>query len=612
MMNPPPATEDTAKRRSDNESSTTSSAKDKDRLVDVELASTIPEDHDQELLSELERADDTASDEDFETRPDQVDPPQPIPPRHLVGSKFLNNSALDHLPSLLRPRPPSPDVESVAPTADVSPPVEGPRHDTFWAMLYQLSVAAMFASFALSFLHNPSAPSNGSLGDTIYTTLHSSFYLLAVDTLVATIVALLWLAMLRSFVRPLVLLILVAVPILAISFSLYPFISSFGGTWHGNTVQDRAMRWLSLIPAIFAIGWTYTAYKSRGSLSRAIEILQFSTRVLAASPALILVGFTTLVAVVVWTWIWMLMFTRLFLGGHASKNFFAIDTGTWCLAIFFILTYLWTLSIASGLQRATSAATVSQWYFHRLTTPTVHSSHVVAAAFDHAFTTIFGTICLSTLLALGIRLPLLVLPRRIGGLIAMCFYTFIPGSIATLTNPLTLTYAAIHSQNLAISAQGLAEMYFISPNSPTTTLTPGAAARSDDRNGNPTPLLAYRYAKLLLHATRFVTALAFGFGGWVSTARMLTIEGATANVKGSLYAYVVGLLAGAIGWAVLGAMEGVLGGVLDAVVVCWGSEVGRGGGIGAGGGRGYCREAGELLGGDYAGAGMGRGGGIGL
>jgi len=75
-------------------------------------------------------------------------------------------------------------------------------------------------------------------------------------------------------------------------------------------------------------------------------------------------------------------------------------------------------------------------------------------------------------------------------------------------------------------------------------------------------------------------------------------------VRGSLYAYIVGLIAAAIGWGVLGSMEGVLAGVVDAVVVCWGSEVGSQGSRGGsarGGGRGearYCREAGWLFGED--------------
>ena len=51
----------------------------------------------------------------------------------------------------------------------------------------------------------------------------------------------------------------------------------------------------------------------------------------------------------------------------------------------------------------------------------------------------------------------------------------------------------------------------------------------------------------------------------------------------------MGLIAAAIGWGVLGAMDGVLTSVVDAVVVCWGSEVGRGEAK-------YCREAEWLFG----------------
>lgn len=88
-------------------------------------------------------------------------------------------------------------------------------------------------------------------------------------------------------------------------------------------------------------------------------------------------------------------------------------------------------------------------------------------------------------------------------------------------------------------------------------------------------------------------SMALGFGGWVSTARSLRLVG-TDGLRGSLYAYVVGLIAGAIGWGILGAMEGVLACIVDAVVVCWSSEVGSSG-------RGevrYCREAGDLFGRD--------------
>ena len=399
--------------------------------------------------------------------------------------------------------------------------------------------------------------------------------------------SLLWLSLLRSFVRPLTYIILIAVPVIFTSFSIYPFVASFKGPYHGSGFQDQVMRWLSFLPAIATILWSYSVYRARHSLRRAIDILEFTCRILAANPALLALGLATLAGVVLWTWIWMGMFTRVFLGGHLSrsKNVFIIDVGTWWLGVYFVLMYLWTLSIGSGIQRTTTAATVSQWYFHRLAVPAPTSQQVVMAALNHACITGIGTICLSTLLTLLVRLPLILLPRRIVNLINMFAYTFMPTSITSLTNPLTLTHAAIHSQSLNTSAKALSQHMSYLSSTPTTTLQPSTTARHS-------PLISYRLAKLLLHATRFIMSLTLGFGGWVSTARSLVIKNGGNTISGSLYAYVVGLIAGAIGWGVLGAMEGVIGGVLDGVLVCWASESKSGYERGR-----YCLEAEYLFGG---------------
>ncbi|KAI4136426.1 MAG: hypothetical protein L6R39_007792, partial [Caloplaca ligustica] len=362
-------------------------------------------------------------------------------------------------------RPPQPDSEdeSSAPP-ELSHHGERPRHDLFWGHIYLICLASLFASFCLVYLHTYT-PKN-PLGDTVYTTLHSSYHLLAIDTLVAVIVSLLWLAVLRSYVRPLVYGILIAVPIILFSFFLYPLISSFKGQTHSsNNVQDRAMRYLSFIPFLLSLLWTFTVYKGRYSFGRAISILEFSCRILAANPGLLILGFSTLLGVIAWTWVWMAMFTRVFLGGHLSsaKNFFIIDAGTWWLGAFFILVYLWTLAVGAGIQRATTAATVSQWYFHRLAVPAPTSRQVLTAAFNHATTTLFGTICLSTLVSLLIRLPFLILPRRVIALVGLCSYTLIPSTIATYTSPLTLTYAAIHSQPLSTSARAISRLSVLPP-----------------------------------------------------------------------------------------------------------------------------------------------------
>jgi hypothetical protein len=561
------------------------SSRGRGKLVDVELASTIQgsmeeiraeQDEDGNLLGDTE--DSPPAIQQFRTAPRRFRSP--------LRNQLPIHKETDEETQLEHPRPMSPDRESVPAMVQPEPTVS-PRHDRFWAEVFIIGKCALIGLFFLALLQTSAPDKKRPLGDTIYTALHSSFHLLGVYSLVSIIVGLLWLALLRSFVRPLIFGIMVSVPVILFSFFLYPLVSSFKGTWHGDSIQDKAMRWFSFVPAVLAIMWVYTVWKGRHSLSKATELLEFTGRILTTMSPLLLVGFVTLATVVLWTWLWILMFTRLFLEGHFSKsrNLFVIDISTWWLGALFVLDYFWTLAVISGVQRSTTAATVSQWYFHRNSPPTPSPRVVVQASTIHATTIMFGTICLSTFLSLAVRLPLLLLPRRVAGLITIFAYSLIPTPIASLTNPLTLTYASVHGQPLGVAARNLSQMSFVSKTSPTTTLTPASFSSPTGSS-----LVPYRLAKLLLHATRFIMCLTLGFGGWVTTARMIEVPGS--GVKGSMYAYVIGIIAGAIGWGVLGAMEGVLGGILDALVVCWGSEVG----VHGFGEVRYCREAGELFG----------------
>ncbi|KHN98225.1 Choline transporter-like protein [Metarhizium album ARSEF 1941] len=462
------------------------------------------------------------------------------------------------------------------------------KHDPFFAWIFLISFAGMLSTFVLVWLHT--SPQRSPVGDTIYATLQKSFDMLAVDTVVAVLVSFIWLAALRSFVRPLVSVILIAVPVIMLSFSLYSFISSFKGRTHGSSVQDSVMRWVSLIPAASCVLWLWLVVKGRRAIQQAIEILQFSSKILAQNPGLLIIGFGCLALIVVWTWAWLAMFTRVFMGGYFSKSLvrFVIQISSWWLGAAFILMYMWTLSVINAVHRATTAATVSQWYFHRNAGPVTPSREIVAAALGHATTTIFGSICQSTLLSLLIRAPLLFLPRRVGGAITNLAGFWIPTPIVALTNPLTITYGAIHSQSLAVSARGLDQMEIVSPTIPTTTLTPRALRLRGQANG----LLPYRLAKLLLVATRLIMATGLGFAGWVMTAKQLRIQLPDGmGVRGSAYAYVVGIMASFIGYSVMGAMEGILSGIVDGVLICYGSERRMERGHGR-----YCLEAAYLFG----------------
>ncbi|KAJ4134727.1 hypothetical protein NW768_004327 [Fusarium equiseti] len=443
------------------------------------------------------------------------------------------------------------------------------RHDPFFAWIFLIALAGMFSTFFLVWLHT--SPRKSPVGDTIYTTLQKSFHMLAVDTVVAVFVSFIWLAALRSFVRPLVSVILVAVPVIMFSFSIFSFVSSFKGRTHGTSFQDSVMRWASIVPAASCVLWIWLVVKGRRAIQQAIEILQFSSRILAQNSALLFVGFGCLALIVLWTWAWLVMFTRVFMGGYFSKHLvrFVIQLSSWWLGAGFILLYMWTVSVINAVHRATTAATVSQWYFHRNAAPATPSREIVSAALNHALTTIFGSLCESTLLSLLIRAPLIFLPRKLGAAVTNIASFWIPSPVVALMNPLTITYSAIHSQNLATSARGLDQMELVSPAVPTTTLTPRALRN----RGQPNGLLPYRLAKLLLVATRLIMATGLGFAGWVITAKQLRFQMPDGiGVRGSSYAYVVGMMASFIGYSVMGAMEGILSGIVDAVLICYGSE----------------------------------------
>ncbi|KAF3352106.1 hypothetical protein VdG1_09326 [Verticillium dahliae VDG1] len=463
------------------------------------------------------------------------------------------------------------------------------KYDPFFAWAFLILLAALLSTFVLVWLHTSTRK---GMGDTIYTTLHASFHMLAVDTLISVIVALFWLAALRSFARPLAGLVVVAVPVIMGTFALYAFVSSFKGSTHGASFQDRALRWASLVPAVSCVVWVFLVIKARHSIRQAVDILEFASRILAANSALLVLGFACLALIVVWTWIWMGMFTRIFLGGYFSKSLarFVIRVSSWWLGVWFILMYMWTVGVINSVQRATTAATVSQWYFHRMAAPAPSSNDIVMAAMGHALTTIFGSICEQTFLALMIRAPLLVLPRSLSNIIEAISSRIIPTPIAALTNPLTITYGAIHSQNLQAAARGLSRMEFLSPGRPTTTLTPHVFTSS--LRGARSPTLPYRLAKMLLYATRFIMATALGFAGWVMTAKQLRIAASDGmGTRGSAYAYIVGIVASFIGFSVMGAMENILSGIVDAAIICYGSEKLMRNGSG-----GYCMEAAYLFG----------------
>jgi hypothetical protein len=408
--------------------------------------------------------------------------------------------------------------------------------DTVWSTVYLLSVSMLFATSLIVWLRT-SVPKSVPLGDTIYTLIKSSWSTIILTTLLSILLSAVWILFMKRYATGLIYLSIVSVPVVLVTFTVYPMVMSYRSGYGGNTTQDRVMRWTSLIPLVLATGYIWLVYKGRHVLQRSLNAIQLCCTVVTDNKPLLLVGSATVCVFIVFTFIWIGLFTRVFLRGKVvNGSLWVLDGKSWFLGACYVFVYLWTWGVMSGIQRSIVAATVSQWYFHRHDIPQVSPLSIVKAASIHSTTVHFGTVCYSSFVCLMARVPILILPKRLSSPIELIIYSLLSADIARLTSPLTLTAAVIRSQRLLDTTR--------SHNLPQST---------------PTAKSVYKLSKLLLTTARGLTSIAMGFAAWTHAAKYTN--------GGSLYGYIVGLIAGFIGWFVLAGTEGTLSMILDALSV---------------------------------------------
>ncbi|CCG83242.1 Putative uncharacterized protein [Taphrina deformans PYCC 5710] len=489
----------------------------------------------------------------FETQPEDS-----IPPRSLAGSFEAPNRLAASDDSITQDTADS--SEANVPLALLEPQIASVQHDRAYALLFMACQASIFATSLFVFLTTDTKTT--PVADTIYSALTSAIGLISRDTIIALAISGIWLVALKSFVRPLLQTIIIVVPIVIFSLSSYILSWSYRGSLGGYEVQARAMRWSSLCMLCFAFMWIYSAWKGRHTMMKTISIIKLACTILEQNYPLLLLGIGSLATVIFYSFIWLHQFERIFLRGTfeglGTARHWLMNGSSWFIGGYFVWMFLWTFAVISGIQRSTTSAAVSHWYFHRHDLPKANQMDVAKAALLHSLSTSFGSICASALLSLLSRLPLVVLPRRVSGLLSMVAYVLISAPLQGLMSPLTLSYASIHSLDLGSASRSISQHPILNPNNSWT---------------------AYRTAKMLLSAARATTALGLGVAAWISSARA---PGGNATV----YGYMVGLVAGAIGWAVVGSIEGVVSMIVDATFVCYGTDLPR-----AREGRSHCLDA---------------------
>jgi Plasma-membrane choline transporter len=222
------------------------------------------------------------------------------------------------------PRQPMPDNALPQPVS--APPLASASHDSTWAAFYGLSMSGMFATWFLIWIGTETPESGIPMGDTIYSTLRTALPLLISDAILAVGIAVIWLILMKHALQPFVYLLCWAVPVSMFTLFLVPLIQSFGGRWDGSALQDRVMRWGSLIPAIVGAWWVYKMWVNRYDLRRSVSIIALAGKLVQENPALIPFDFSVLGAFIAFTFIWILMFCRVFL-----RSYKVVDGGMPCI-----------------------------------------------------------------------------------------------------------------------------------------------------------------------------------------------------------------------------------------------------------------------------------------
>ena len=517
-----------------------------------------PEAIGEESMDEVGLSDDDAE-SDHSAAPDDIMFGVPLDQSHRPRGPQLPDSVLHESTN----EPPLYDAqpqESKIPEVIGEVPVVSARHDRAYAVLYTLSLAVLSATSLFLWL-TTDAP-RSMVYDSVYGVLAHGLPRIGRDLVIALAIAAVWFWLLCKCVGPLTYATVVGPPLFGFAFGTYTLVGSFHDAV--GATQIRAMRWTSALMYIAVGLWTLTAWRRRKATGRAVSVISLACTVLDRNPQLVLVTIGLLASFLAFSTIWLWNFERIFLRGKlvttGRTTEWLVKGDSWPLGAFYCIVYLWTYGVMSGVQRATASAVVSHWYFHRHELPALTPRQVTSAALSNATSTNFGSSCMSSLLVLLTRLPLLVLPRRLSTAVSLIGHLFFSAPIYNLCNPLTLSLAAVHAMDLRGAAREADRLHLLDPKGPWQT---------------------YRTAKMFLTAARVTTAAALGTTAWVASSR------------GSLYGYVVALASATVGWAVVGAVEGCASTVVDAAFVCHAIDLRE-----TREGRTHCQEAARAFGTD--------------
>ncbi|KAH8106921.1 plasma-membrane choline transporter-domain-containing protein [Cristinia sonorae] len=262
-----------------------------------------------------------------------------------------------------------------------------------------------------------------------YTTLLHTVPLLTILIALSALVSYTHIYLLRIFVKPVMVVTSVFIPITLLISALWAFIGSF--MWDGNQEptwgETVGLRLFSIVPLVLAILTARRLVNLPREIHTASALLDLTTKILVLNPFLLALSPAVLLATLIASIPFVTLAFRLLLVGYSVKtplpnSGFEWHVRAWAnwAIVGTIGVWLWSWGVARGLLKVTCAGVIGAWYFadSSLPPPPPTSTHTIHAALTRASQPSLGSIVLSALIHAAIRL----LGFAVVGLRALPYY----------------------------------------------------------------------------------------------------------------------------------------------------------------------------------------------
>ncbi|TPX35361.1 hypothetical protein SmJEL517_g02225 [Synchytrium microbalum] len=224
-------------------------------------------------------------------------------------------------------------------------PSDRPYADPLFGILFIISFAAMFITGIVLLFTTSSVPFSSIVPGSVYGTLYKSSGLLTMLTTLAIGVGALWIWTMKRFVRPIVYLTVVAIPLSSLSLFAVLFTNSIVGIV--NDSPDLSPQYSGSIVVSLVT----------------LAISALACDVLQANPSVFLYSLGLMGGFVVFSIVWLIFFSRLWLINGVNGAGFGNNASPIAI-IFFLFMYFWSSSIFHNVEKTMIAGVVAQWYFN--------------------------------------------------------------------------------------------------------------------------------------------------------------------------------------------------------------------------------------------------------